>query len=120
MIEIESQGRWPVNAVADINKARAILEDHGHAPLILPPLFWHYVPVEVRALPKICEELNNFIIGTNVSYRGFFEKNKIANIKEDGRVKDFTAIVSFNDDKVRVNNVQLASEYISDLGENSE
>ena len=117
MIEIDSQGRWPTNTVADIINARdKLVTELGHEILVVSQFAGYYVPVDVRAVPRICEELNQFITGTNVSYRDFFEKNQIANIIEDNEVEDFMAIVFFDGDEIRVNNVQLRSE----LGEKNE
>jgi len=112
MIEIESQGRWPFNTVADIINARdKLVIDLGHEVLIISQFAGYYIPIDVRALPRICEELNQFISNTTVSYKKFFEENKIANIIEDNKIEDFTAIISFDGDEIRVNNVQLGSEF---------
>lgn len=112
MIEIESKGRWPTNAVDDIVEARdKFVTDLGHEVLVVSQFVGYYIPVEVHAIPKICNELNQNIRGTNVSYKDFFEKNNIAKIIEDDNIDEDKVIVSFDEDEIQINNIQLRSEF---------
>ena len=113
MIEIESRGPWPTNAVADIIEARDELVKAGNGVLVATWFLGYSVPITMHTSPKTHEELRHFITGTNVSYKDFFEKNNIAKIIEGDEIKPLTVMVSFDETRVQINNVQLSS----DIGE---
>ena len=106
---IDSEGPWSSHLISDINHARSILEDHGHAPLILTQFLGYYTPVEIRISSKLITASENLISQTHVSYRQFLEKNSIATIIADDSIEDTIALVSYENDTVQINDIEVQS-----------
>ena len=106
---IDSEGPWSRHLISDINHARSILEDHGHEPLILTQFLGYYTPVQVRISSKLIIASENIISQTTVSYRRFLEKNGIATIIEDDSIGDTVALVSYENDTVQINDIEVQS-----------
>lgn len=66
MLEIESEGNWPLNSIIDINKARATLQGEGH-------LENHYLV----GTPGRIKWLDSQIPDTDITFRHFILSNNL-------------------------------------------
>ena len=105
----KSVGPWPTNATEDVVNARDELAQMGHSVLVVTPMMGYYVPVGVRVSSRLYETLNQHISGTDVSYREFLENNKIGVFVEDAGLEDDIALVSFENDTIQINGLEVRS-----------
>ncbi|GAF90981.1 unnamed protein product [marine sediment metagenome] len=106
---IESAGSWPTTVVEDIINARNELAELGHGVLVATQFLGYYTPVDVRVSPRLHEALNRNIPVTTVSYRRFLEGNNVATFIEDDGIEDDVALVSFENDTIQINGLEIHS-----------
>ncbi len=67
-LSIKSGGMWPENALSDLNNAAGLIMEYG----------FDVDPVDLGASTTIMHSLNERVPDTELSWRAFFEKNKLA------------------------------------------
>jgi len=97
MKELESTGTWPEHAYPDINAVmRMMTESTGGTPC---------VDVYLSRLLECV--LDHRFIREDFTYRHFLDKNGIANIHLDRRLKENVAIVRYKEHEAAITNIKI-------------